>query len=133
MFTTLSPVTALNQPHSDTTRPAPATVRVAVVGEIDLATAPVLRDRLLTVLREQTPAVLVVDLAGVTFLDCAGLGVLVDASNAAVHAGRRMRVSHPQPTVRRILDMAGLLGVLTAPTDRSLPAATRPPALMAAA
>ena len=121
MSTTLSPVTASNQLHIDTTRPAPCTVRVALVGEIDLATAPTLHDRLLTVLHEQTPAVLDVDLAGVTFLDCAGIGMLIAARNAAIHAGGHVRVSHPQPAVRRLLDMTGLLGILTAPIDSRSP------------
>jgi hypothetical protein len=53
MSTTLSPVTALAQLHLDTSCPAPSTVRVTVVGEVDLATAHLLRDRLLGVLREQ--------------------------------------------------------------------------------
>jgi anti-anti-sigma factor len=118
MSTTISPVTALNQLHIDTTWPAPSTIRVAVVGEIDLATAPTLHDRLLTVLHEQTPAVLVVDLADVTFLDCTGIGALVAARNAAISAGAQVRVSHPQPAVRRLLDLAGLLGVLTAAIDQ---------------
>jgi anti-anti-sigma factor len=112
MSTTLSPASALNPFRIHTTRPAPSMARVAVVGEIDMATAPTLHDRLLTVLNEQTPAVLDVDLAGVTFLDCTGIGVLVAARNAAIHTGAQVRVSHPQPNVRRLLDMAGLLGVL---------------------
>jgi anti-anti-sigma factor len=114
MSTTLSPVTALFQLHLDTSRPAPSTVRVAVVGEVDLATAHVLRDRLLGVLREQAPAVLDVDLAGVTFLDCTGIGALVAVRNAAMHTGRQVRVTHPQPIVRRVLDATELLGPLTA-------------------
>jgi anti-anti-sigma factor len=118
MTTTLSPVTASDQLHIDTTRPAPSTVRVSVVGEIDLATAPKLHDRLLTVLHEQAPAFLDLDLAGVTFLDCTGIGTLVAARNAAIHTACHIRVSHPQPTVRRLLDMTGLLGVLTAPVDK---------------
>jgi anti-anti-sigma factor len=125
MSTTLAPVTALNQLHLDTTRPAPSTVRVAVAGEIDLATAPTLQDRLITVLHEQTPAVLVVDLAGVTFLDCTGIGALVAARNAAIHAGGQIRISHPQPIVRRLLDLVGLLGVLTAPIDQPTPQPAR--------
>jgi len=66
MSTTLSPVNPLTQLHINPTYPLPGTARVAVVGEVDLATAPVLRDRLLTVLHDQAPAVLDVDLAEVT-------------------------------------------------------------------
>jgi anti-anti-sigma factor len=109
------------QLHIDTSRSSPATVRIAAVGEIDLATAPILHDGLLTVLHEQTPAVLHVDLAGVTFLDCTGIGVLVAVRHAAVHTGRQLRITHPQPIVRRILDLTGLLGVLTAPIEQPQP------------
>jgi anti-anti-sigma factor len=95
MSTKLSPVTPLPQLRIDTSCPSPATVRVAVLGEVDLATAPVLRDRLLSVLHKQAPAVLDVDLAEVTFLDCAGIGALVAVRNAAVHTGRQ---SYPYVT-----------------------------------
>jgi anti-anti-sigma factor len=107
----------------------------------------VLRERLLRVLRDQRPDLLDVDLAGVTFLDCTGLGALVAVRNAAIRAGGQMRVSHPQPIVRRILEVTGLLGVFTAPTIVPAPAGsgypsgvgptpaavTQPPDLMVAA
>jgi anti-anti-sigma factor len=100
MSTFLS-VNASTQLHIDTTYPSPATARVAVAGEIDLATAAVLRDRLLSVLRDEAPSMLGVDLAGVTFLDCTGINALVAVRNAAVRTGRQMRVTHPQPIVCR--------------------------------
>lgn len=147
MFTTFSPVTALTQLYMDTDYASSGTVCVAVVGEVDLATAPVLRNRLVDALHEQHLAVLEVDLAGVTFLDCAGVGAFVAARNTAVQTGRQMRVTHPQPIVRRVLELAGLLEVLTAPIDQPPPArsgypsrtertptaATQPPGVMAAA
>ena len=149
MSTTLSPVTALTQLHIDTSWPSPAMAWVAVVGEVDLATAHLLRDWLLGVLREQAPAVLVVDLADVTFLDCTGISALVAVRNAALQAGGQMRASHPQPIVRRALDMTGLLGILTSPIDQPQPppirsghrsmvghtpaTATQPPGVLAAA
>ena len=149
MSTTLSPVTTLTQLHIDTSWPSPSTARVAVVGEVDLATAHLLRDRLLGVLREHAPAVLDVDLGGVTFLDCTGISALVAARNAAVHIGGHMRVSHPQPIVGRVLEVTGLLDVLTAPIDQPQPppirsghrsvvghtsaTATQPPGVLAAA
>jgi len=125
MSTTLSPVTALTQLHIDTSWPSPATALVAVVGEVDLATAHELHDRLLQVLRAHAPAVLDVDLAGVSFLDCTGISALVAVRHAAVDAGRQMRVTHPQPIVRRVLEVTGLLGVFTAPIDQPQPLPTR--------
>jgi anti-anti-sigma factor len=61
-----------------------------VDGEVDLATAHLLRDGLLNVLREQALAIVDVDLAGVTFLDCTGISGLVAVRNATVHTGRQM-------------------------------------------
>jgi anti-anti-sigma factor len=147
MSTTLSPVTVLTQLHLDTSWPTPSTARVAVVGEVDLATAPMLRDRLLDVLRGQAPAVVDVDLAGVTFLDCSGISALVAVRNAAIQAARQMRITQPQPIIRRMLDVTGLLAVFTAPIDQpqALPtrsehpsrsgpaAAAEPPGVLAAA
>jgi anti-anti-sigma factor len=120
-----------------------------VDGEVDLATAHLLRDGLLNVLREQALAIVDVDLAGVTFLDCTGISALLVVRNAAVHTGGQMRVSHPQPILRRVLDVTGLLGILTAPIDQPQPppirsghrsmvghtpaTATQPPGVLAAA
>lgn len=122
--TTLSPATTSAQLHIDTSHPSPATARVAVAGEVDLATTPALRERLLRVLRDQRPDLLDVDLAGVTFLDCTGIGALVAVRNAALHAGAQLRVSNPQPIVRWVLEVTGLLGVVTAPTIAPAPAGT---------
>lgn len=141
MSTTMSsPVTALPQLHIDTSHPSPTTARAVVTGEVDLATAPALRERLLCLLHDHGPDLLDVDLAGVTYLDCTGIGALVAVRNAAVRTGRRVRVSHPQPIVRRVLEVTGLLGVFTAPIDSSAPepagCASRPrvgPALVDAA
>lgn len=125
MSTKSSPLTALVPLQVAVSCPWPGTARVAVVGEVDLATAAALRERLLSVLRDQSPAVLDVDLAGVTFLDCAGLGALVGVRSAVVHTGCRMRVCHPQPIVRRVLEVTGLLGVFTAETTQPEPLPAR--------
>jgi anti-anti-sigma factor len=118
MSTPLSPVTPVPRLDIETIRPSPTQAWVGVIGEVDLATSKQLRDTLLIVLHDRAPAVVDVDLAGVSFLDCAGIGALVAVRNVATGAGRQLRVSHPLPIVRRILELTGLLGVLTAPPDR---------------
>jgi anti-anti-sigma factor len=124
MSPTSSPVAAFAQLHIDTTYPSPTTARVRVVGEVDLATSSVLRGRLLAALTAERLAVLDIDLGGVTFLDCTGINALVAVRNAAVHTGSQIRVNDPQPIVRQILDLTGLLGVLTAPLDQPPPLRT---------
>ena len=101
MSAPFSPMNALALLDFTTSYPSPGTTRVVVHGEVDLSTAGALRDRLLQVLHEQTPAVLEVGFATVTFLDCSGVGALVIARNAAVRAGVQLRISHPQRVVRR--------------------------------
>jgi len=123
MFTTLSPVTALAQLHIDTRTVSPTTVCVVVAGEVDLATAPILRARLLGVIHDQAPEVIDVDLTGVRFLDCAGLGALVAAHTAAAHTGCHLWITRPRPIVHRLLELTGLLDLLTAPTDQPPPTA----------
>jgi anti-anti-sigma factor len=126
LSTTVSPASALTYLHFDISWPRPSTARVAVLGEIDLATAPMLRDWLLGVLRERAPALLNIDLAGVTFLDCAGIGALVCVRNAAVLVGQQVWISHSTSVVRRVLELTGLLDVLTAPIDKPQLAAPGP-------
>ena len=49
---------------------------IEVCGEIDVLSAPWLRDELLLAVRRHGPW-LALDLSGVTFLDCAGINVLL--------------------------------------------------------
>ena len=58
--------------HSD----APGYTIIAVSGEIDVYTAPKLRERLISLV-ESGSYQLIVDMEGVEFLDSTGLGVLV--------------------------------------------------------
>jgi anti-anti-sigma regulatory factor len=75
------------------------TVRVAVVGEIDIAVHDRLRD-----------------LATTTFLDAGGISIFLHAQHEARRAGRHLRITNPQhPTVRQVLDITATLGVLTEP------------------
>lgn len=92
------------------------TCRIAVSGEIDLATAPSLRSTLMAVLDgpPPSPALLQVDLAGVSFLDSTGIGALVGVRNHATTKACQMQLTGLQPAVRRVLTVTGLLdGFLT--------------------
>jgi anti-sigma B factor antagonist len=63
-------------------------VVVAMAGELDLATVPRLRDRLVRVISEHPGEMVVLDLDGLSAVDDTGLGVLVGAlRRARVHGG----------------------------------------------
>jgi anti-anti-sigma factor len=54
----------------------------------------------------------VVDLAGVEFVDSAGLGALLASHERAKDAGIEMKLANPSDPVRRILDITGTADVL---------------------
>jgi len=88
-------------------------VRVVATGEVDLSTVERLRATI-TAAVEPGPSEVVVDLRAVTFLDSTGVGALIDARKQAMTYGSRIRVINPQPVVRRVLEVTGVLGVLSA-------------------
>ncbi|MDQ7908143.1 STAS domain-containing protein [Phytohabitans sp. ZYX-F-186] len=92
--------------------PAGGGVRLVVVGEVDVISAGQFREYLGGAL-DIGPAALTVDLAGVTFLDSSGLSALVYAHHRARDERVPFVVADPQPQVRRLLDVTGLLTVLT--------------------
>jgi anti-sigma B factor antagonist len=94
-----------------TARPvSPNAVVIAVRGEVDLFTSPLLRDRLLGHLRHAAPQ-LVIDLTEVDFLGAAGLTVLVSVRESAVAMGIRMCVVAHTHRVLLPLAIVGLDGV----------------------
>jgi anti-anti-sigma factor len=92
-------------------------------GEIDIATAPALRERLLGLLRDGV-RLLIIDLSGISFCDAAGFAVLVGVRRRAVPLGITLRLASPRPQFARLLRLHGLDGSLTvypAPTGATSP------------
>ena len=75
-------------------------------GELDIATAPQLRECLLALLPAH-PA-LVIDLDQVSFCDATGLGVLAGAANRAHASGTGLHLVCSRPGTRRLFDLTGL-------------------------
>ncbi|MGY1815033.1 STAS domain-containing protein [Blastococcus sp. SYSU D00820] len=86
---------------------------ITVSGEVDCSSAPDLRACIDSELTGDV-AELVVDLAGVTFLDSAGLSVLAGAHRRAGDAGTRLRVLAGSRAVVRPLEITGLWHLLGA-------------------
>ncbi len=84
---------------------------VAVVGEVDAATAPRLKAALLGALQHGDRGILV-DLRGVGLIDASGIGVLVEAARRARHEGVTLELRAPSQAVRRVLDAVELNGAL---------------------
>jgi anti-sigma B factor antagonist len=81
---------------------------LGVRGEIDVATAPVLRTALTRVVASGATTV-TVEMSGVTFLDSSGIGVLLGAHRRLrEERDGSLRVTGARETVRRVLDITGL-------------------------
>jgi anti-sigma B factor antagonist len=99
----------------DETEEGDAAVLV-VRGEVDLSSAPQLRQRLLG-LATGGPRTVVVDLTGVSFIDSTGLGVLVSALKRLRAEGGDLRLAVDRPQIAKVLEITGLDTVfLVAPT-----------------
>jgi anti-sigma B factor antagonist len=94
------------------------TLSLAVSGEVDSSSAPPLRAHLDEVL-DRGVTDLTVDLAGVTFLDSAGLCVLAAAHRRAVRSDVRLRVVATSRAVIRPMQITGLYELLHVVTPAS--------------
>lgn len=83
--------------------------RVRLSGEIDLESSVGLADQLFAV----AGSTLVVDLAGVTFMDSSGLAELLTARNKINADGHEFALTSPQERVRRVFEITGLTNLLT--------------------
>jgi anti-sigma B factor antagonist len=75
--------------------------------EIDISNADQVRDELLSLLN-RGPAVLLVDMAGTTFCDSAGVNALVRAHKRATANGAELRLVVAAPGVLRVLAITGV-------------------------
>jgi anti-sigma B factor antagonist len=73
----------------------------AVVGRLDLRTAPELRAQVAAALAA-APGSMIIDLTEVEFIDSSGLGVLIGLHKQAVAAGGRLMVVPPAGSARQI-------------------------------
>jgi anti-sigma B factor antagonist len=101
-----------HQPEfSVTRRRANDAVIVVPVGEIDLATVDTLQAEVDAAADEAGQVVL--DLRGVSFIDSAGLRLVVHSSRSLEAAGRTLAVVRGPREVQRVFDLVGLDGRVT--------------------
>ena len=83
---------------------------VEVGGEIDVATAPRLREQLITLVNEQRYRI-IVSLEAVDFIDSTGLGVLISGlKRVRTHDGEFALVC-TEPRILKVFEITGLLAV----------------------
>lgn len=80
---------------------------VTVHGEIDVATSPALRERLIGLVNDGS-AQLVLDLEAVDFLDSTGLGTIVSILKRTRSHGGDLRLVCTEARIRRLFEITGL-------------------------
>jgi anti-anti-sigma factor len=120
--------------HQGADLPAGCTVVRLLDGDLGIAAAPALRERLISVLGPGT-TLMILDLSRVRSCDLAGLAVLIGTQRRARERGIVMRLAAPSSPVTELLHSSGLKRCLTICPD--LPGALgwrwREPAKAAAA
>jgi anti-sigma B factor antagonist len=92
---------------------------LSVNGELDLYTAPTLRDRVLTAADEDEHRSVIIDLSGVPFMDSSGLGVIVGCLKRLRESGGDLAlVTLPGSPPSKLLSLTGL--------DRAIPTFASP-------
>jgi len=98
---------------------------VAISGQVDLATAPALKERMLQLVTDGQEH-LVCDLTSTEFLDSTALGALVSVLKRLKVKGGEMRLVCTSPSILKVFDITGLDRVF--PIHASLDEATAAPA-----
>ncbi|QKG85450.1 STAS domain-containing protein [Kroppenstedtia pulmonis] len=81
-----------------------------VSGEVDVFTAPQLREKLMPLCREYSAVYL--DLSQVGYMDSTGLGVLIGAYKALRAQGGRLVLVGLNPRLNRLLKITGLTEII---------------------
>jgi anti-anti-sigma factor len=114
--------------HDDSGRPAdaasfaadvieqtPQFARVSLTGELDIGTVPEFDEVLRSLVSGERA--IVIDLAGLSFVDSSGLRALLLARRAAVADGYELTVTEGRPAVERVLKMTGIDELLRGERD----------------
>lgn len=84
---------------------------VHVVGDLDVAGSPTLRQVLIDVLSGTPATHLIVDLGDVAFLDTTGIGTLAGAYKRVTEKGGRFNLVVTTKGIYRVLELTGVLQV----------------------
>jgi anti-sigma B factor antagonist len=82
---------------------------ITAVGSLDIATRDALLEAGRAILDNSVLNGLVLDLAGVGFIDSSGIGVIVEIAGDATDLERSFAIANPSERVTRILEVTGLL------------------------
>lgn len=86
---------------------------VKVIGELDLVIAEQFKAVIEKELEHLNIHILVLDLEEVSFIDSSGLGAILGRYKMLSEKKGKMVLLNPQPAVRRILELSGILRIIS--------------------
>ena len=104
-----------------TLRDAEGFVVVDACGELDVYTAPTLRDALIELIDETAGRKIAIDLRELTFLDSTGIGLFIAAQRRAAAKGIEVVLTRPRPSVAKALQITGVEKAMTVLTGDDAP------------
>ena len=88
---------------------------IRLSGRVDVDSSPDLRDRLRTLLSEEgLPQAIIVDLAGVSYLETSGIATLIEALRIARHHQINFRLQGLSGAALRLFEVTGVLALFEA-------------------
>ncbi|HXX24371.1 MAG TPA: STAS domain-containing protein [Terriglobia bacterium] len=82
---------------------------VCLSGRVSIDSSPVLRERLLTLLKRQSPPMLTIDLSDLAYIDCSGIATLIEALRIAHQRNSELQLRGLHDGPRHLLEVTGLL------------------------
>ena len=81
---------------------------VKLTGKLDYKGHRVFNEACLPLLQQPGVRTVDIDLAGIDYIDSSGLGLLMALNEMAQAAGKDVVLTHPHPTVLKILNVANM-------------------------
>lgn len=88
------------------------TLVVLIEGEIDHHTSSRARERIDNKFLMEPVKNMVIDMSRVTFMDSAGIGLIIGRMNRVTGVGGKMTIRKPKPEINRILKMSKIESIV---------------------
>jgi anti-sigma B factor antagonist len=98
---------------------------VCLSGRLSIDSSPALRDRLLAVLREQSPETVVVDLTKVSYIDSSGIATLIEGLKIARNRQTTLCLKGLQGRLLHLFETTGVLALFETSDCRSASSASK--------
>ena len=92
-------------------------------GRLDIESSPLLRDRLLCLLRDLSVKTVIIDVMKVSYIDSSGVATLIEALKVARHGNGALRLRGLEGRLLHLFEVTGLLDLFEmngATTPRSI-------------